>query len=289
MRKRNKKAALLKRTMKAVPLVLAVGAFGYGGVRFAEVASRFEMPEVMPITNIEVNGEFVYSGKQAIHDIVERNINGGYFTLDLDPVRDRLLQQPWVESVNLRRQWPAQLTVDVQEQQPVAYWNEKSFINDKGNVFTPKVMITDLELPHFFGPRGQHEMVWKFMNTLYQEMALLDYEVVSLKMDARHAWQIEVASNHGHSDSPIKVRLGRFDTDKRLKRFVAILPALAGTAQLDENMIDVIDMRYPNGFAVKKKDTKDKILTSKNEENRQYNQKNNHRSAQHDRERSKGA
>jgi cell division protein FtsQ len=288
MKKRNKKPTLLKRLIKAVPLVLVVVAIGYGGVWLVHAVSRYQMPEVMPITDIKVEGEFVYSNKQAVYDIVKSNISGGYFTLDLDSIRKHVQQQPWVESVNLRRQWPSQLIVDVNEQQPVAYWNEKSFINDKGDVFTPKTMMTDLELPHFFGPKGQQETVWRFMNTLYQEMALLDYEVVSLTMDARHAWQLEVASNHGHSGTPIRVRLGRSDTDKRLKRFVAILPALTNTAQLNRNTIDVIDMRYPNGFAVRKKDANNTILTATGEGYRQDGQEHIHRKVQHEQALEKG-
>ena len=126
------------------------------------------------------------------------------------------------------------------------------------------------------------------MNTLYQEMALLDYEVVSLSMDARHAWQLEVANSRQHSGTPIRVRLGRFDTEKRLKRFVSLLPALANTAQLDQNSIDVIDMRYPNGFAVRKKNNDQTIMTSSGEDYRQDNEKNNHRHAQYNHERNKG-
>ena len=100
------------------------------------------------------------------------------------------------------------------------------------------------------------------MNVLYQEMALLEYEVVRLKLDDRRAWQLVIAGHESieTSDSvasEINVRLGRFDTEKRLQRFVRILPALTAeyglaTGKLTENNIKVIDMRYPNGFAVQK-------------------------------------
>ena len=91
------------------------------------------------------------------------------------------------------------------------------------------------------------------MNVLYQEMALLDYEIVRLDLDERRAWQLVVVTDEEESlktdMNMINVKLGRFETEKRLQRFVRILPAL-----IDESGIKVIDMRYPNGFAVQVKE-----------------------------------
>ncbi len=100
------------------------------------------------------------------------------------------------------------------------------------------------------------------MNVLYQEMALLEFEVVRLDLDERRSWQIvvskyenSVAVDGNNAVQKIDVKLGRFETEKRLKRFVRILPSLmavhgATNKNLTNKNIKVIDMRYPNGFAV---------------------------------------
>ena len=64
----------------------------------------------------------------------------------------------------------------------------------------------------------------------------------------------------GAEVSLIDVQLGRFETEKRLQRFVRILPSLTteqglGNSMLTDKNIKVIDMRYPNGFAVQMIDT----------------------------------
>ena len=69
------------------------------------------------------------------------------------------------------------------------------------------------------------------MNVLYQEMALLDFEVVRLDLDERRSWQLVIAENKNDVISAggvttIDVKLGRFETEKRLQRFVRILPSL---------------------------------------------------------------
>ncbi|MBT8135111.1 MAG: cell division protein FtsQ/DivIB, partial [Gammaproteobacteria bacterium] len=81
----------------------------------------------------------------------------------------------------------------------------------------------------------------------------------------RRSWQLVVAEQKETEASTavvnrIDVKLGRFETEKRLQRFVRILPSLAtgqglGDSMLTEKNIKVIDMRYPNGFAVQMIDT----------------------------------
>jgi cell division protein FtsQ len=165
-----------------------------------------------------------------------------------------LLQQPWIQEVSLRRRWPAGVSVNITEQKPVAYWNDEGYISETGDVFKPASVNRELNLPKLNGPEGQHNNVWKFMNVLYKEMAVLDYEVKNLHLDDRRAWQLVIASNEETESESINdginVRLGRFDTEKRMQRFVRILPALRAEMKDKGNEIKVIDMRYPNGFAV---------------------------------------
>ena len=257
MKKKTNKS-YLKNIIHVIPLLLGVVAISYSVFLIKDI----EVPEVLPVTDIQVNGELYFLDKEEIKAIVKKNISGDYFTVDLHHVRDILKQKPWVKNVSLRRQWPASINVFVVEQVPVAYWNEDGYINEAGDVFKPVSLDTSLNLPRLNGPEGQHDNVWKFMNVLYKETALLNYEVVRLNLDDRRAWQLVIISNleAESSDSKIDsidVKLGRFDTEKRLQRFIRILPALAVEDGLVENKIKVIDMRYPNGFAVQMTENND--------------------------------
>jgi cell division protein FtsQ len=208
-----------------------------------------------------------FADKAEIESIVKNNINGGYFTVDLNTMRERLMQQPWIRNVSLRRQWPANLDVIITEQTPVAYWNDDGYISDAGEVFKPEKIDRELNLPKLNGPEGHHNNVWKFMNALYQEMALLEFEVVRLDLDDRRSWQMVVSEYKNTEESSpamdahqvdvqrMDVKLGRFETEKRLKRFIRILPSLTAghgstNKALTNKNIKVIDMRYPNGFSV---------------------------------------
>jgi len=268
MRRKNK-TSLLKRIITTLPVFGGVVAGGFVLVYAGSFIRDVEIPEILPVEDVQVVGELKFLNKEAIEETVKRSISGGYFTVDLTAVRDLLQYQPWVRSVSLRRVWPASITVTIEEQVPVAYWNDDGYINEAGKVFKPAALNTTLNLPKLSGPEGQHDNVWKFMNQLYQEMALLDYEVTRLKLDDRRAWQLVISTvpvssftSQADIEQGIDVKLGRFDTQKRLGRFIGILPSLIasqsgsdGSLMFDTNKIESIDMRYPNGFAVKMADS----------------------------------
>jgi len=249
--KRKNKTPWFKHCIKALPALVGVVAF----ICVALLIKDFEVSTVMPISEVRVSGDMIFIDEDELKSIIEDNISGGFFTVDLNHVREVLLQKPWVEKVSLRRLWPDGIEAVVEERKPIAFWNADAYISDTGHVFKPETIDKSLDLPVLGGPDGQHNNVWKFMNVLYKEMGLLNYTVTSLGLDARRAWRLEIKSNttaDSESDSQtIDVRLGRFDTEKRLKRFIRVLPALASEKEFADNKIKVIDMRYPNGFAVR--------------------------------------
>lgn len=251
MKSKNKnKVPLYKKMIKTLPGVIGVVVLAY----LALIIKDIEVSTVLPVAKVEIRGELVFMNKDEIRSIVEDNISGGFFTVDLNRVREIVSQQPWVENVSLRRRWPDALEVFVEERKPIAFWNDDGYISEDGHVFKPESIDKKLNLPELDGPDGQHNNVWKFMNVLYKEMSLLNYTVTSLELDERRAWQLKIEKNVGVGDeeirSGISVRLGRFDTEKRLRRFVRVLPELAAKKEFADNEINVIDMRYPNGFAV---------------------------------------
>lgn len=254
--RRKSKISLLKKTLKTLPVLFGIVVVIYAGLLLRDI----ELPTVLPVNEIQVNGDLHFLNKEKIKSMVMENISGGYFTVDLSYMREILLQKPWVKDVSLRRKWPASLNVFIEEQVPVAYWNNDAYLSESGYVFKPLVINKELNLPDLNGPEGQHNNVWKFMNVLYKETALLNYEVVRLDLDERRAWRLIIVAQSDTDDNQVDVKLGRFDTAKRMQRFVRILPALTtgydktgyGKSKngVVENRIKVIDMRYPNGFAV---------------------------------------
>ncbi len=254
MNKNKNKISLLKNIVKTFPALLGGVMFVYIGLLLKDI----EVPTILSIEKVEVTGALKFLDKEKIESIVKNNINGGYFTVSLNNMRESLLRLPWIKDVSLRRRWPSSLDVIITEKTPVAYWNSDGYISKSGEVFKPEKIDKNLNLPELNGPDGYHGSVWKFMNKLYAEMALLDVEIVRLNLDERRSWRLVVSEGrHSEAVHLIDVKLGRFETEKRLQRFIRILPSLVvensfSVNALTNKNIKVIDMRYPNGFAVQR-------------------------------------
>jgi len=292
--RRNKKSLQKSISKKSLLKTLTILFVTFSLIYLSILIKQIDIPVILPVEEIHVLGELKFLNADDIKAKVKANIVGGYFTVDMNLIREVLVQEPWIKTVTLRRQWPASLNVSVEERTPIAYWNKDAYLSESGEVFAPAVIDPELNLPVLNGPQGRHASVWRFMNVLYQEMARLNYQVVRLDLDQRRAWQLIIESTEVESAAvenadaadvnksltlqakhTINVRLGRFDTEKRLQRFVRILPALINeqrnriveTEVLAVNMtsdstllptpgvvdrITTIDMRYPNGFAVQR-------------------------------------
>lgn len=238
-----------------------------GVIVMAIYTKEKQFKTVLPIKNITVEGRLIHLDRSQLEASILHTVKGGYFTLDLNRIRKRLLVNPWIRRVSVRRHWPAQLIVTIAEKKPVAYWNHNAFISAEGDVFKPAPIDNTLLLPQMFGPQGQYKKVWMFMNKIYQPLASMALQVKVLSLDDRRAWKLVLTSlsdekgytknKFEQNKNAVVVRLGRNDTQQRFDRFVRVFSSISS---LDLRQIKSVDMRYPNGFAVLRKT----VLNNKN-------------------------
>jgi cell division protein FtsQ len=175
-------------------------------------------------------------------------ISGNFFTTDLEQVRSTFEAVPWVRKASVRREWPNQLIVSVEEHEALGTWGEDGrLLSVKGEVFTANLAEADDDhaLPAFEGPPGSEKEVLTRFSELRGWFAPVQLVPESISLSNRYAWTVKL--NNGMS-----VELGR-EKDKdtlhsRVQRLVGVYPQLV--ARLQEGRIDTIDMRYPNGLAL---------------------------------------
>jgi len=204
--------------------------------------------DVVPIENVEIEGAYENISLNDLRSKVVSVLEGGYFTVDLAVVKNALLELPWVEDASVRRKWPAGLYIKVIEKQAVAYWGDVAMLSNRGEVFTPMTIDKNKVLPKLRGPEGLHKKVWKFLVAANDNFNKAGLKINQLALDERRAWTLVIVNEEVTQE--IVVKLGREDTVNRLDRFVRVF---SGNAPLNLNNIAVIDMRYPNGFSLRKK------------------------------------
>lgn len=222
-----------------VPVVIAL----FAGV-WELVA--FDFSKVAPIEKVEIEGEFENILHDEFREEVVAVIDGGYFSLDLDVMRTNLMTLPWVDDVSVRRQWPSSIHIKVTEKRAVAYWNDDAMISDHGDVFKPGIINHQLALPKLNGPEGLHNKMWMFLTTINKDFSLMGFDVVDLNLDDRRAWSLHFLS--GNVTDKIEVKLGRDHAEDRLAKFVRVF---SNMDKFNLKNTAVIDLRYPNGFAMK--------------------------------------
>ena len=198
------------------------------------------MPQHFPLTRVELKGDFNNTSRAQLEKALPR-ASGNFFAADLAEVRASLERLPWVRHVAVRRMWPSRLEITIEEHVAMARWGDDALVNTYGERFVGK---TNLVLPTFNGPAGTQAEVAKRYARFNAIVAPLDTKIERIALSARHAWQLRLSNG-------LHLALGR-DADlaeSRLRRFVEVYPTV-------KNKNEYVDLRYPNGFAVRAPDLK---------------------------------
>jgi cell division protein FtsQ len=198
------------------------------------------LPQHFPLTRVDLKGNFEKTSRAELEAALPR-ISGNFFAADLAEVRASVERLPWVRHVAVRRVWPGRLEISIEEHVALARWGDDALVNTYGERFSGK---TDQVLPVLIGPAGTQAEVARRYARFTAIVAPLGTKIERVALSARHAWQLRLANG-------LHLALGR-DADlaeNRLRRFVEVYPTV-------KNKNEYVDLRYPNGFAVRVPDLK---------------------------------
>ncbi len=178
-------------------------------------------------------------------------IRGNFFTVDLNAARAAFETVPWVKHASVRRAWPNRLVVLVDEYVVLGTWGGQDgrLVSVDGLLFTANLAEAEEEgaLPLLEGPDDSAREVAQRFADLRQWLAPLALAPRELRLSTRYAWTAKL-------DNGIELNLGRThvrnDMKARIDRFASVYPQLAAALP---DRIDVIDLRYPNGLALRRR------------------------------------
>lgn len=197
-------------------------------------------PGYFPIKDVKVFG-IEHLDPETVQHFLEPYVKKGFFSVEVDAIKERLLQDPWVSDVNVRRIWPDQIEIHLLEKAPVAFWNDTSMLSSKGELFVPESDTTSLALPHLVGPDGEYLLVMDYYSKINSILSPLHFKVIRLELTEGELWNVTLDNN-------LKITGGSKDILTRLSHFVKVYSKIVGN-RYDE--VDYVDLRYSNGLAVK--------------------------------------
>jgi cell division protein FtsQ len=222
--------------------VLAAAALIYAG---AHVAIHSPL---LPLRHLALQGELAHVTREQAEGAAQAGAVGTFFSVDLDAVRRAFEALPWVRKVEVRRLWPDRIEVAIEEHAALARWGSdtqaKRLVNTYGEVFEGELPDA-VRLPQFAGPTGSAEELARRYGAFRQALAPLDLEPRQVLLSPRYAWQIRLSNG-------LTLELGRDQLKEpvleRLSRFVAFYAQTLGSLN---RRLDYVDLRYPNGFALR--------------------------------------
>ena len=190
-----------------------------------------------------VSGKLTHVTREQIESAVHEKVMGNFFTVDLDATRQAFEKLPWVRVASVRRHWPQRLEVVLEEHVALARWGNLALVNTHGEVFdaNAKENAADEKLPLFTGPAGSSADVSRQYAAFSRLLQPLQQKVAQVNLSPRRAWRVRL-------ESGTVLELGRDQMEVRLERYVALYQRSLAPLQ---RRLDYVDLRYPNGFAVR--------------------------------------
>lgn len=202
--------------------------------------SHIHISRYFPIKTVRVFGVNRVD-RHEVEELVVPLVDHGFFTVNVDYIRDRLLQMPWVADTFVRRAWPDMIDITVIEKNPIARWNDQSLISDMGVLFSPNQDTYPPKLPQLVGPEGKQIEVLQYFNQMGRMFAPIRVKIAYLELTPYSTWKLIL-------DNGMNLQMGRKDILTRLNHFVKVYPKIIGDRAPN---VEYIDLRYSNGMAIR--------------------------------------
>lgn len=224
--------APLLRSIANALFVFSVCAVLYGAAYYAA-----HLPGLFPLHSVRLSAAPQRVDAAGVLQAVRNEVQGNFFTVDIERLRQSLEKLPWVRGVSIRREFPYRLAVQLEEHQALAHWNKNALVNLQGEIFAA---TSEQALPSFTGQDEAAAEVTQHYAEFNRQLAALNLQTAQIALSPRHAWQL-------HLSNGMVLELGREDMQQRLARFVAVYPYSLAAIQ---SQVKFVDLRYRNGFAV---------------------------------------
>ena len=195
---------------------------------------------LLPVTVIELTHPLGHTTRAEIEAATRGRIGGNFFAATPAHVRAGLEELPWVRRASVRRVWPDRLEVTLEERVALARWGETGLIDVNGERFSGR---TEEALPVLFGPAGTERELVQRHARFAKAVAPLGAKLERVVLSERRAWQLRL-------DSGLQIMLGR-DADGAEARLARFVEAHAATLGRIARRHGYVDLRYPNGFALR--------------------------------------
>ena len=198
-----------------------------------------DSPFFQPIENYQLTSPVQQLSRAETDRVIGPYLGSSFWDIELDTIQAELVRLDWVLSAQVKRKWPNHLYISIQEQIPVARWNQDGLINGYGHVFFPSDIQGFTNLVRLNGRLDQSQFI---LQEFIQMQALLERVSLSTSQLSYEngVWLIQVLNGS-------EIIVDSTESRSKIERFVRALPEMDKTLR---SSAQVYDLRYSNGFIV---------------------------------------
>ncbi len=194
------------------------------------------------LSKVQLKGSVEQVSRAQVQEVVEPYMGKSFWRVDLERLHADLVRLEWVYQAQVTRRWPNQLRVELIEQTPVARWQDDGLLNQLGEIFYPHQIEPFQQLVKLDGNPLNAASILKTLSDFQQQFNQLDWHIEKLAQQPDRSWQLDFLSGTRLlvDETNQKSKIDRF-----MRAFAKTDPALRKFAQ-------VYDLRYSNGFVIKR-------------------------------------
>ena len=194
-----------------------------------------------PIKNISIESIIININKD---DVFEKSKNyldsKSFFNFKINILKKEIEKVSWVKSADIRRVYPGEIKIYIEEHIPIAIWNNESYMNNIGDIF----FINDIKknLPILISNQSGNKIMFEYFSLLLKYISDENFDIKIKKIEEN-----DIRSLSAYLSSGIIVKFGSKDIRGKIHTFIKVYKTL-NTSDLEK--IRYIDMRYSNGFSI---------------------------------------
>lgn len=203
------------------------------------------------IQAITVQGEVTRNNAITLRANVVPQLQGNFFTMDLNRAKEAFEAVPWVREAVVHRDFPNRLRTVLLEHQPIALWGDESankMVNHQSRVFEANVEDVDMDkLPRLKGPEAQSQAVVHMYRHLSPLFETMDMGIEQLELTPRGSWRVL-------TDRGALLELGRgneAEITAHLHIFFKTLSQVTARYGRTPTALLGADLRHKDGYALR--------------------------------------
>lgn len=206
----------------------------------------------LPINTLSIKGDL---NDQEISYISNSLATSGllrnFIKMDVNEIQEAVGKISWVESVAVRKQWPAYLHLAIVKKQPVARWNgNQQLLSTKLGIYDAPEGEDYNSLVLLVGLEYKAKDIYQNYQSFRELLAQVGCGITKVVLTNRQSWEL-------YLDNGIKLIVGRENIEanemedqdvvlQRVERFTKIYPNI----RKNFARISYIDLRYDSGMAI---------------------------------------